>query len=227
MTTAATRQRVRESFSRLPGHLIRRVHQVATAYFAEECGADLTAVQYAALVAIGAHPGIDATRLSEIIFFDRSTIGDVLDRMEGKGWILRYSTPSDRRIKRLEALTRRPGGPASGGAGHSPRAGPAARAADRCRGEDADTAAGESGRRAARTTVATTDATPRVVDVQAFIDASRYRRCRSGCCSSASSSSPSTVSTRRSSGSSPRRFARNGGSPSRSSDRCSPPDSSG
>ena len=78
------------------------MHQVATAYFAEECGADLTAVQYAALVAIGAHPGIDATRLSEIIFFDRSTIGDVLDRMEGKGWILRYSTPSDRRIKRLE-----------------------------------------------------------------------------------------------------------------------------
>jgi len=102
MTTAATRQRVGESFSRLPGHLVRRVHQVATAYFAEECGADLTAVQYAALVAIGAHPGIDATRLSEIIFFDRSTIGDVLDRMEGKGWILRYSTPSDRRIKRLE-----------------------------------------------------------------------------------------------------------------------------
>jgi DNA-binding MarR family transcriptional regulator len=101
MTTAARRQQVRESFSRLPGHLIRRVHQVSTAYFAEECGGDLTAVQYAALVAIGTHPGIDATRLSEIIYFDRSTIGDVLDRMEGKGWILRESTPSDRRIKRL------------------------------------------------------------------------------------------------------------------------------
>jgi DNA-binding MarR family transcriptional regulator len=101
-STAATRQRVRESFSRLPGHLIRRLHQVSTAYFAEECGADLTAVQYAALVAIGSHPGIDATRLSEIIYFDRSTIGDVLDRMEGKGWIRRASTPADRRIKRLE-----------------------------------------------------------------------------------------------------------------------------
>ena len=102
MTTAARRQQVRESFSRLPGHLIRRVHQVSTAYFAEECGADLTAVQYAALVAIGAHPGIDATRLSEIIYFDRSTIGDVLDRMEGKGWIQREPAPNDRRIKLLE-----------------------------------------------------------------------------------------------------------------------------
>jgi DNA-binding MarR family transcriptional regulator len=102
MTTAAKRQAVRESFSRLPGHLIRRVHQISTAYFTEECGGDLTAVQYAALVTIGAHPGIDATRLSEIIYFDRSTIGDVLDRMEGKSWIVRASTPNDRRTKRLE-----------------------------------------------------------------------------------------------------------------------------
>jgi len=102
MTTAAKRQKVRESFSTLPGHLIRRVHQVSTAYFAEECGGDLTAVQYAALVAIGAHPGIDATRLSEIIYFDRSTIGDVLDRMVGKDWIRRASTPTDRRVKLLE-----------------------------------------------------------------------------------------------------------------------------
>jgi MarR family transcriptional regulator, lower aerobic nicotinate degradation pathway regulator len=102
MATAARRQKVRESFSRLPGHLIRRAHQVSTAYFSEECGSDLTAVQYAALVAIGAHPSIDATRLSEIIFFDRSTIGDVLDRLEGKGWILRESTPNDRRLKLLE-----------------------------------------------------------------------------------------------------------------------------
>jgi DNA-binding MarR family transcriptional regulator len=102
MTTSAARQKVRESFSRLPGHLIRRVHQASTAYFAEECGGELTAVQYAALVAIGSHPGIDATRLSEIIYFDRSTIGDVLDRMEGKGWIRREYTSSDRRIKRLD-----------------------------------------------------------------------------------------------------------------------------
>jgi MarR family transcriptional regulator, lower aerobic nicotinate degradation pathway regulator len=102
MTTAARRRKVRESFSRLPGHLIRRVHQVSTAYFTEECGAELTAVQYAALVAIGSHPGIDATRLSQVIYFDRSTIGDVLDRMESKGWILRASTTSDRRVKLLK-----------------------------------------------------------------------------------------------------------------------------
>ena len=70
-------------------------------YYAEECGADLTAVQYAALVAIGSHPEIDATKLSEIIYFDRSTIGDVLYRIESKGWIVRESTTDDRRVKLL------------------------------------------------------------------------------------------------------------------------------
>ena len=85
----------------MPGHLIRRVHQASMKYYAEECGADLTAVQYAALVAIGSHPGIDATKLSEIIYFDRSTIGDVLYRIESKGWIVRESTTDDRRIKLL------------------------------------------------------------------------------------------------------------------------------
>ena len=58
-------------------------------------------MQYAALVAIGSHPGIDATRLSQIIYFDRSTIGDVLDRIESKGWIVRISTADDRRLKLL------------------------------------------------------------------------------------------------------------------------------
>ena len=53
MPTAAKRQAVRESFSRLPGHLIRRVHQASTAYFTEECGADLTAEE--AATAAGVH----------------------------------------------------------------------------------------------------------------------------------------------------------------------------
>ena len=147
MTTAAKRQKVRESFSTLPGHLIRRVHQVSTAYFAEECGGDLTAVQYAALVAIGAHPGIDATRLSEIIYFDRSTIGDVLDRMVGKDWIRRASTPTDRRIKLLEIT------PA--GQGVLQQVEPAigrvqdavARATQLSGGKDTDSSPGQDGRR--------------------------------------------------------------------------------
>jgi DNA-binding MarR family transcriptional regulator len=85
-----------------PGHLIRRAQQIASALFAEECaGFDLTPVQYAALVAINANPEVDATRLSTLIAFDRSTIGDVLERSEAKGWVLRSPSPCDRRVKLL------------------------------------------------------------------------------------------------------------------------------
>lgn len=86
----------------MPGHLIRRAQQVSTALFAEECaGFDLTAVQYAALVAIRENPGVDATRLSHLIAFDRSTLGGVLERLEGKGWVLRGASPADKRVKLL------------------------------------------------------------------------------------------------------------------------------
>lgn len=86
----------------MPGHLVRRVAQIASALFADECGSfDLTSVQYAALVAIQANPQVDATRLSALIAFDRSTLGDVLERLEAKGWVLRSPSPHDKRVKLL------------------------------------------------------------------------------------------------------------------------------
>lgn len=85
-----------------PGHLIRRAFQILNALFAEACGDfGLTSVQYAALYTIREYPGIDATRLSELIFFDRATIGDVLARLENKGFIVRRTTPADKRIRLL------------------------------------------------------------------------------------------------------------------------------
>ncbi len=84
----------------MPGHLIRRAHQVSTALFAEECGKfGLTSVQFAALYAVRAASEVDATRLAEQIAFDRATIGDVLDRLEAKGWVARAGSRDDRRIK--------------------------------------------------------------------------------------------------------------------------------
>jgi DNA-binding MarR family transcriptional regulator len=85
-----------------PGYLFRRMQQIAVSIFMEECKAfDLTPVQYAALVAIHTHPGIDATRLSAVIAFDRSTLGSVIERLQAKGYIERKPAPEDRRIKLL------------------------------------------------------------------------------------------------------------------------------
>ena len=85
-----------------PGYLFRRMQQIAVAIFVEECrDFDLTPVQYAALIAIHTHPGIDATRLSAVIAFDRSTLGNVIERIETKGFVERKSSSDDKRVKLL------------------------------------------------------------------------------------------------------------------------------
>lgn len=86
-----------------PEYLIRRAQQIAVAIFLEECAAfDLTPVQYAALVAIRTHPGIDATRVAGLIAFDRTTISGVLERLEAKGLLTRTASKDDKRIKILD-----------------------------------------------------------------------------------------------------------------------------
>lgn len=85
-----------------PGYLFRRMQQIAVSIFLEECREfDLTPVQYAALVAIRAHPGIDATRLSAVIAYDRSTLGSVVERLEAKEWVRRAASAGDKRVKLL------------------------------------------------------------------------------------------------------------------------------
>jgi MarR family transcriptional regulator, lower aerobic nicotinate degradation pathway regulator len=85
-----------------PGHLIRRLQQIAVAIFVTETeGFEITPVQYSALVAVRNHPGIDQTTLMEIIAFDRSTIGEVIGRLEAKRLVKRVVASSDRRARTL------------------------------------------------------------------------------------------------------------------------------
>ena len=86
----------------MPGHLLRRAQQRVTAIFGDEmAGVDLTSVQFIALAAIADIPGLDATRLSEVIHHDRATIGGVIERLERKGLIARTQREQDRRTKEL------------------------------------------------------------------------------------------------------------------------------
>ena len=85
-----------------PGYLFRRAHQLATAAFnVVTRDYDITPVQMASLVSIKDNAGIDATRLSEIIRFDRTTIGHVIGRLEQKGLIKRAEGSIDKRTKTL------------------------------------------------------------------------------------------------------------------------------
>jgi DNA-binding MarR family transcriptional regulator len=84
------------------GHQIRRCNQIAVALFAEEVGTfEITPVQYAALTTIAETPDLDATRLAQIVAFDRSTVGNVLERLEDRGLIDREYRRDDKRTKRL------------------------------------------------------------------------------------------------------------------------------
>jgi DNA-binding MarR family transcriptional regulator len=90
-----------------PGYLIRRAHQTASAAFtAATSDMDLTPVQFSAMVAIKTNPDIDATRVSEMIAFDRTTIGLVLGRLERKKLITRRNGIKDKRTKHLRLTSK-------------------------------------------------------------------------------------------------------------------------
>ncbi len=87
-----------------PGHLARRFQQIAVAVFhaeVERAGYDLTPVQYAALAAVGTHPGMDQATLAGAIAFDRTTITGVVDRLVQKGLTVRKASSRDRRAHAL------------------------------------------------------------------------------------------------------------------------------
>ena len=88
----------------MPGHLIRRLNQISVALFADRmagAGLTLTPVQFAALSAIRAHPGIDQATVAGLVAYDRATMGKVIDRLQGRDLVRRTTSPTDRRAKEL------------------------------------------------------------------------------------------------------------------------------
>lgn len=86
----------------LPGHFIRRLHQIAVAIFLQETeAAGVTPVQYAALQAIANQPGVDQRTLARSIGLDTSTLAGVIDRLEARGLVQRNASPDDRRVRLL------------------------------------------------------------------------------------------------------------------------------
>ncbi len=83
----------------MPGHLIRRLHQVAVAHFGEATGSSLTPVQFAILTATARFSGVDQRTLANLVAFDRSTIGDVVQRLETRQLLRREASDTDRRSK--------------------------------------------------------------------------------------------------------------------------------
>lgn len=83
------------------GHLIRRAEQQhVAAWQARSPGA--TNVQFAALVVIARRPGSSQRELGDELDLDRSTIADLVRRLEGNGLITRTASTVDRRRFELD-----------------------------------------------------------------------------------------------------------------------------
>ncbi|MBP7564421.1 MAG: winged helix-turn-helix transcriptional regulator [Burkholderiaceae bacterium] len=100
-TSSALQQRV--------GFLLRRLLQIHAAMFAEEtAGHDVTPVQFSLLTALNELGEVDQNTLSHAIGLERSSVAEVLPRLEEKGMLSRRRSQDDRRVK-LVKLTRKGG----------------------------------------------------------------------------------------------------------------------
>lgn len=98
---------ITESLVDRPGFLIRRMHQIHLALFAEECAAfDITPVQYSIMTVAEAHPGLDQAQLAYEVGVDRATLANVVARLESKNLLRRTPSSVDKRLK-LVTLTAR------------------------------------------------------------------------------------------------------------------------
>lgn len=88
-----------------PGFLVRRLHQIHCALFLEECNNGITPVQYGIMTVLARNPWLDQTAVGFEVGLDRTTVADVIRRLEDKGWVERRVNEQDRR-SRLVAITK-------------------------------------------------------------------------------------------------------------------------
>ena len=86
---------------RQPGHLLRRCQQIAVELFAAETGGALTPRQFALLVAVEASAGARQTDLIAATGIDRSTLAEMVHRLQRRGLIRRKRTTRDGRADEL------------------------------------------------------------------------------------------------------------------------------
>jgi DNA-binding MarR family transcriptional regulator len=91
----------RSALQAAPGVLIRRVHQIFLAIYAQKCAEfGTTPVQSSIMQILLMQPGIDQVAIAGEIGIDRTTTSNVLSRLEARGIVSREIDPDNRRTKR-------------------------------------------------------------------------------------------------------------------------------
>ena len=85
---------------KMPGHLLRRCHQIAVGIFLDECRTfDLTPLQFVALSTLAEKGPLDQAALGRAAAFDRTTSATVIRALELRGLVDRSRSQRDRRSK--------------------------------------------------------------------------------------------------------------------------------
>jgi|APSaa5957512535_1039671.scaffolds.fasta_scaffold195084_2 DNA-binding MarR family transcriptional regulator len=81
-----------------------RCAQVAVfQHFSKSAGtAEISPPQYGALILIEANPGISQSAIASALRFDRSTLVQIIDRLEERGFVVREVSAHDRRSHALK-----------------------------------------------------------------------------------------------------------------------------
>jgi DNA-binding MarR family transcriptional regulator len=80
-------------------HLLHRAEQLAADRFAQLVGNAVTLRQFAVLAAIAETPGLSQSELVRATGVDRSTLADMLNRLEKRALIARAASEADARIR--------------------------------------------------------------------------------------------------------------------------------
>ena len=92
-----------------PGFLIRRLHQLHCALFLEETrDFGITPVQFSLMTTLGQRGEMDQNSLALEVGLERTSVAEVLPRMQQRGLLVRRRSASDGRA-RLVKLTRKGG----------------------------------------------------------------------------------------------------------------------
>jgi DNA-binding MarR family transcriptional regulator len=82
---------------RYTGHLIRRAQQRHAALWQQHVSQDVSSVQYAAMAVLARMPGASQSELGDELDLDRSTVADIVSRLERREVIERTPHETDRR----------------------------------------------------------------------------------------------------------------------------------
>lgn len=83
-----------------PGFLIRRLHQLHGYLFSQQTAEfAITPVQYSVLTSLNEHGAMDQASIAREVGLERTTVAEVIARIESRGLVVRRSCKKDQRVK--------------------------------------------------------------------------------------------------------------------------------